>query len=222
MCEAGSNDPDIAPMLRLLLEIAPGFGALSPIQQFQVFILRQFLPMLLLLPVMGAMSIATYSIIGEKTSRSLEALLATPTLTGELLLAKALAATIPSVLATWVVGVVQAILVRVWAGPDVSQFALDAAAWVMLLLLTPLVAFLALGLGVIVSSRSTDPRSAQQVAVILVLPIISLIIGQSTGLFLLGLLPVLLGAVVLLILDVIVLWLGIRLFQRETILTRWK
>ena len=220
--ESAFNDPDIATATRLLQQMAPDFAALGPLQQFQVFMLRQFLPMFLLLPVMGAMSIATYSIIGEKTSRSLEAVLATPTTTRDLLLAKSLAATIPSVLGTWAVFGLQALLVRLWAGPVVSAFALDTATWTLILLITPLIAFLALGFGVIVSSRANDPRSAQQVAVILILPLIGLIVGQSAGLFLLGSGAVLVAALVLLVLDILVLLAGVRLFERERILTRWK
>lgn len=217
-----SSDPDVALMSNLLLEVMPGFANLTPIQQFQVYVLRQMLPLFLLLPILGAMSIATYSIIGEKTSRSLEALLATPTSTRDILLGKALASTVPSVLGAWAFFGLLVVVVRLLGGPEVLTYAFDMAAWALILLISPVVAFLALGLGVIVSSRSTDPRSAQQIASILVLPIVGLIIGQSTGLFLLGLGPVLVAAVVLLILDLIVLRLGIRLFQREHILTRWK
>ena len=220
--EAMTADPDTGPMLSLLAGALPGFEALGSVEQFQVFALRQFLPLFLLLPIMGAMSIATYSIIGEKTSRSLEAVLATSTTTRDLLLAKSLAATIPAVLGTWAVFGLQALLVRLWAGPTVAAFALDSATWTLILVITPLIAFLALGLGVIVSSRANDPRSAQQVAVILILPLIGLIVGQSAGLFLLGIGAVLVAALVLLVLDVIALLAGVRLFERERILTRWK
>ena len=222
MGPAAFNDPDIATATGLLQQAAPSFTALSPLEQFQVFILRQFLPMFLLLPVMGAMSIATYSIIGEKTSRSLEAVLATPTTTRDLLLAKSLAATIPAVLGTWAVFGVQALLVRLWAGPTVAGFALDTATWTLILVITPLIAFLALGLGVIVSSRATDPRSAQQVGVVVILPIIGLMVGQSVGVFVLGLPYVLMAAIVLAVLDGLVVVVGARIFQRETILTRWR
>jgi len=53
----------------------PAFAGLAPLAQFQVFLLRQFVGLFLLAPVMGAISVATYSIIGEKTTRSIEALL---------------------------------------------------------------------------------------------------------------------------------------------------
>jgi ABC-2 type transport system permease protein len=216
------NDPDMQPLQEVLTQAFPEFAELEPVQQFQVFMLRQFPVLFLLAPIMGAMSVATYSIIGEKTTRSLEALLATPIRTSELLLAKSLAAAVPPVAATWVAFGIWALLVRLLGGPVVAGYALNASTWTMMLLIMPLVALLALGLSVIVSSRANDPRSAQQVAVILVLPIVALLAGQLSGLFLLGLPAVLIGAAVLLVVDALVLQAGVRLFNREAILTRWK
>ncbi|HBY93929.1 MAG: ABC transporter permease subunit [Ardenticatenaceae bacterium] len=216
------NDPDMGKMLSLLTEAFPGFGNLQPVQQFQVFMLRQFLILFLILPVMGAMSIATYSIIGEKTSRSLEALLATPITTTELLLGKSLAAAGPSVIATWAAFGLFALLTRLLSGPTVTAYIFDAPAWATILLITPLAAVFALGLGVVISSRVNDPRSAQQVGGVLVLPLVAVMIAQSAGFFLLGIPFVLIGALALLLLDLVVLGLGISIFNREQILTRWR
>ncbi|MFN8496653.1 MAG: ABC transporter permease [Anaerolineae bacterium] len=195
---------------------------MTPLQQAQVFLLRQFLPLFLVLPVMAAISIATYSIIGEKTSRSLEAVLATPISTEELLLGKALASTIPAVLGTWLIFLVYAIIVTWRAGATVARYVLDPATLTMIVLITPLVALLALGLGVIVSSRVSDPRSAQQVGVIIILPIVGIMVAQSVGVFLLGLPFVLMAAIILAVLDGLVFVVGVRVFQRESILTRWR
>lgn len=216
------SDPDLDRMLGLLTEAFPGFAGLEPVQQFQVFMLRQFLILFLILPIMGAMSIATYSIIGEKTSRSLEALLATPVTTAELLMGKSLAAAVPSVIATWAAFGLFALLVRLLSDAAVAGYVFDAAAWSTILLITPLAAVFALGLGVIISSRVNDPRSAQQVGGVLVLPLVAVMIAQSAGFFLLGVPFVLIGALALLLLDLVVLGLGISIFNREQILTRWR
>ncbi len=204
------------------LQLMPNLAGLPPLQQAQVFLLRQFLPLFLVLPVMSAISIATYSIIGEKTNRSLEAVLATPITTEQLLFGKSLASTVPAVLGTWLIFLIYAVIVIWRAGAAVARYVLDPATLTMIVLITPLVALLALGLGVLVSSRVTDPRSAQQVGVIVILPIIALMIGQSIGLFILGLPYVFMAAIVLAILDGLVFVIGVRIFQRETILTRWR
>jgi ABC-2 type transport system permease protein len=67
---------------------------------FQVYIVSQFLILFMLVPLIIPVNIAAYSIVGEKTTRSLEPLLATPITTTELLIGKNLAAVIPAVLAT--------------------------------------------------------------------------------------------------------------------------
>ena len=204
------------------LQLMPTLADLAPLQQAQVFLLRQFLPLFLVLPVMAAISIATYSIIGEKTNRSLEAVLATPITTEQLLFGKSLAATLPAVLGTWLIFLIYAVVVIWRAGATVASYVLDPATLTMMIVITPLVALLALGLGVIVSARVTDPRSAQQVGVVVILPIIGLMVGQSVGVFVLGLPYVLMAAIVLAVLDGLVVVVGARIFQRETILTRWR
>jgi ABC-2 type transport system permease protein len=215
-------DPDIEDVVGLLMETFPNFANLTAIEQFQVYMLRQFLALFLLSPIIGSMSIATYSIIGEKTTRSLEALLASPIRTDELLLAKSLAAAIPPIVVTWLMFLLFAAIILVLGGWNVFIYTMDSAAWGMMLLIAPLVALLGLGIGVIVSSRANDPRTAQQVGGLVVLPIVALVVGQSAGIFLLGLPLVLIAAVVLFLIDLALLGIGVSLFNRESILTKWK
>ncbi|MCX6034730.1 MAG: ABC transporter permease subunit, partial [Chloroflexi bacterium] len=63
---------------------------------FQVFLVSEFMMLFMLVPVAIPVTIAAYSIVGEKTTRSLEPLLATPITTVELLIGKCLAAVIPA------------------------------------------------------------------------------------------------------------------------------
>ncbi len=70
----------------------PALSALSPRAAVQVFVFQQFLTLVLLVPVSGAMSLAAYSVIGERQGRTLEPLLATPMTSVEFLLAKVAAA----------------------------------------------------------------------------------------------------------------------------------
>mgnify|MGYP006969500253 FL=1 len=89
-------------------------------------------------------------------------------------------------------------------------------------LVGPLLAVLAVCAAMMISSRVSDPRTAEQLSGAVMLPIILLVMGQSFGLFLLSSELVLLTAVVLIILDAILFYLTVKMFQRETILTRWK
>ncbi len=71
----------------------PNWPVRSPSSKFLVFFL--------LMPAYIPLSIATFSIIGEKQARTLERVLATPIRTGELLAGKAIAAL---VLGSWPAG----------------------------------------------------------------------------------------------------------------------
>ncbi len=76
-------------------------GTLSGGDCFQVYMVSQFMLMFMILPLAIPVTISAYSIVGEKTTRSLEPLLATPITTAELLTGKSLAAAIPAILATY-------------------------------------------------------------------------------------------------------------------------
>ena len=69
---------------------------LSPDGRVQLFLFQQFLLLFLLTPTTGAMALAAHAVVGEKQARTLEPLLATPITTFELLLAKVLGALVPT------------------------------------------------------------------------------------------------------------------------------
>ena len=98
-----------------------------------------------------------------------------------------------------------------------------AVHWLLaILIVAPLLTVLASCVAVIVSSRVSDPRVAEQLASVVILPLILLVIGQAVGLILIDRQVMVLLAVAVLVLDVGLVYLAVRLFQRETILTRWK
>ena len=72
------------------------------------------------------------------------------------------------------------------------------------------------------SSRASDPRSAQQIAVLLVLPIAFMLVGQIAGTFFLTIGMLLAVCFVMIAAWVLLILLSVALFERETILTRWK
>ena len=67
----------------------------------QVYLINQFLLLYMIMPMSIPIAIAAYSVVGEKTTRSLEPLLATPITIVELMLGKGLAAVLPAIGATW-------------------------------------------------------------------------------------------------------------------------
>ena len=75
----------------------PEWAAFTPAELAGAFAVQQFLAFFLLMPAYIPLSIATFSIIGEKQARTLEPVLATPIRTVELLAGKAIAALVPGV-----------------------------------------------------------------------------------------------------------------------------
>jgi ABC-2 type transport system permease protein len=200
----------------------PSMRALDPEGAVQAWIFQQFLVLLVLTPVAGSMSVAAYSVIGEKQARTLEPLLATPITTFELLSAKVLGSLVPALILTAGCFAVYLVGVVLLARPGVFMALLTPRSLVVVFLLAPLAALAALQLAVCVSSRVNDARSAQQIGALIILPIAGLLVAQLTGSVLLTARVILGIAVVLSAVNIGLILLGVALFDRESILTRWK
>lgn len=190
---------------------------------FQVYIVSQFMLLFMLVPLIIPVNIASYSIVGEKTTRSLEPLLATPITTAELLVGKNLAAVIPAVGATLAAFLIFATGAGLISGSSQVTSALLDPMWLLAVLLVgPLLAVLSVNFAIMVSSRVNDPRVAEQLSVVVIVPILGLFFGQVSGLLIFNNQIVLIMALVLVVIDFFMVQVAVRLFQRENILTRWK
>ena len=168
------------------------------------------------------MSLAAYSVIGEKQARTLEPLLATPITTFELLAGKVLGSLLPALVLTVVSFGTYIVLVALLARERVFTVLLTPRSLAVVFVLGPLAALAALQLAVCVSSRVNDARSAQQIGALIILPISGLLIAQLTGSVLLTVPVILFIGLVLAGLNAGLMLIGIALFDRESILTRWK
>jgi ABC-type Na+ efflux pump permease subunit len=167
-------------------------------------------------------AIAAYGIVGEKVEKSLEPLLSTPTTDGEILLGKALAAFVPTILAIWAGSLLfQGLIDWVTRGALGYLYYPNWEMVAILFVLTPLVCLYAIEFCVLVSSRVTDARSAQQYGGVTFAPLILVYVAGEIGfsldtanlLYISGIFAVLVLALFL---------VSRRIFHREEILTRWK
>ena len=200
----------------------PEVSLLTTGEQFQVLLLSQFSFYMLLIPVMISVSVATFSIVDEKLSGSLEALLATPVKTWELLLGKALAGALPSLAATWVCSGIFILAVMAIGWGYLLEMVTTPVWFISLFLFTPAVTVLSFLLGVIGSSRAKDSKSAQNLVVLVVLPVLGLIVLQITGVLWFSTIPAILLALGIFAVDLIVLRIAVTLFQRESIVIKWR
>jgi ABC-2 type transport system permease protein len=210
---------------RIALEMyrtQPATRSLDPEGAIQAMIFQQFLILLVLTPVAGAMSVAAYAVVGEKQARTLEPLLATPVTTFELLAAKVLGALVPGILLVTVCFVLYVGGVMAFAHPGVYRTLFFPRALLTMFLLGPLAALAALQMAVCVSSRVNDARSAQQIGALVILPISALLVAEFTNNLQLTSRVILLISAGLAALNLALIAIAIRLFDRESILTRWK
>ncbi len=198
-------------------------GGLTGAACSQVFVIYQFMMLFMMLPLAIPVAISAYSIVGEKTTHCLEPLLATPITTIELIVGKGLAAAIPAIAATWAGFVIFAIGARFIVGdPAVYGRLLDPMWLIAILVVGPLMAVAAVNISIMVSSRVSDPRTAEQVSMVVIVPVLGIFLGQMAGLLILNANSILIMAAVAALIDAGLVYLAAGLFQREAILTRWK
>jgi ABC-2 type transport system permease protein len=172
-----------------------------------------------LLPV----GIASYSLIGEKVQKSLEPLLATPTTDEEILAGKSIAAFLPAIGINFVGAVIFTTLVDLFTYNTLKS--LYYPNWdivIIIFLLGPLSSLLSIGYNILVSSRSNDVRTAQQLGALIILPLGAIYLLSEIKVLELTTNNLLIMAAVLAVIDLIVFFLAKATFQREEILTKWK
>ncbi len=217
----GEGLGDDADLVRVSRAVG-GPGDLGSEGRIQLFFFQQFLLLFVVMPLTGAMALAAHSVVGEKQARTLEPLLATPVSTWELLVAKVLGALLPT-LAVSAAGLVAYFsLIGALAESGVAAAMLDARAVVLVVLVGPASALVSLQAALLVSSRANDARTAQQFGVLIILPLTALLVAQFTGAVWLSA-----GALTLVGVGLLALWgvlalVSVLVFDRETILTRWR
>ena len=216
--EVNDIDPD---QLGQVEQYIGQFPDLDPKLAAQGFIVMNFLAYFLLIPAMVPMAIATQSVIGEKAARSLEPQLATPMEVSELLIGKAVSSAVPAVLATWGVFLLYGLVNGAVADPRLTNLIFNDVWTVAMLTLVPLICLLSVMLGIIVSARVNDARTAQQLGSFIVIPIIAIAIaGFFSGQATFTMEQVIIGDLVVAILIGAAVALGSWVFDREQILTR--
>jgi ABC-2 type transport system permease protein len=174
---------------------------------------------MLVIPVAVPAVLSAYSVVGEREQGTLEPVLATPIRREEFLIAKALAAFVPTlVIACNLFGIFLA-AAALFAHPVIASAIYAGTHVLVQLLLTPLLAGWAIWVGIAVCARSADVQAAQQLGMLGSLPplvivdLMSLnVITESTALAL-GL------AAALLVFDLLAWRVVATMFVRERLVT---
>jgi ABC-2 type transport system permease protein len=198
-------------------------GSQSESEKYLILIINSLLMFFVLIPAIIPTVIASYSFVGEKLNKSLEPLLATPTTDTELLAGKTLAIFIPSVLVTWISLLPAVIIVDFVTHPILGYYILPNMIWILgVFLVAPLFCILSVLVNVIISARVSDVRTSQQIGSIVVLPAIAFFIVALAGVVVLNDIYMLIFGASILVIDLVVFYISLHMFQREEILVKWK
>jgi len=121
---------------------------------------------MLVIPVTMPSVVCAYSVVGEREQGTLEPVLTTPIRREEFLIAKALAAFVPTLVIAYAVFGIFLAVAELFAHPVIVSAIYAGPHVLVQLLFTPLLAGWAIWVGIAVSTRSTDVRVAQQLSVL--------------------------------------------------------
>lgn len=177
---------------------------------------------LLAIPVLVPAALAAYSVVGERLQGTLEPMLSTPIRREELLLGKALAAFVPAVGISYGVFGVFIGIVEIFAHPGVAAALVQGPLVIAQLVFTPLLAAWSIWVGIAISARSRDPRTAAQLAILASLPAVALTSLTAFNVIPATLRVAVLFAVALAVLDRFGWRVTSALFDREKLVTSAK
>jgi ABC-type Na+ efflux pump permease subunit len=200
-------------------QLAAPIEALPPQEQMLTLVLGYLLaPLFLIVPLMVSAVIAADAFAGEKERRTMETLLHLPVADRDLFIAKLLTGFLPALAVSWIGFAVYAVVANAVSWSIIDGLIVPNRLWlVMIFWVAPAVAALGLGVMVRVSARTRTTQEANQLGGAVILPLIFLAVGQSTGLLLVDL-PVAfaIGAVVWL-LAIVLVARGASRFTRDSI-----
>jgi ABC-2 type transport system permease protein len=184
--------------------------------------LTDWFGMFLVMPIFVPILISSQAVAGEKERRTIEPLLASPVTALELVVGKSLASLVPAVIISWVAFGVLCAGVDLVTVSFIRQALLPNGMWLFGVgVIAPLFAFFGNGIAVVISARVAEARLAQQISGVCVLPVVGLVGLQIAGVLQAGARYYALQGAVVLVLDVALLWLAVRLFDRERLISKW-
>jgi len=174
---------------------------------------------MLVIPVTMPSVVSAYSVVGEREQGTLEPVLTTPIRREEFLIAKALAAFIPTVVIAYAVFGVFLAAAALFAHPVIVSAIYAGTHVLVQLLFTPLLAGWAIWVGIAVSARSTDVRAAQQLSMLASLPPLVIVALIALNVITVSTTVALSLAAALLAFDLLAWRVVAAMFDRERLLT---
>jgi ABC-type Na+ efflux pump permease subunit len=215
----GNFDSEFGLFMDLLPPVTSDWDLLS--EKAQIMVIASIFGQLFLLmvPVMIASFVSADTIVGEKERDTIEGLLSLPLTDSEILSAKIGSTLLPVMIMTWLLSGVYAFIVDIITYPELDRLLLPDLRFILLMIIfTPLLGFGTNIFVVMISSRVSSTRDAQQLTGFFVLPAIFLIGGQLIIIFI-SIWLILIGIIILGLFDILAYKLAISLFNREKLMS---
>lgn len=219
----GPSNPDLDRILGTMPgDLARPILELPANEQLIVLVNGYLLaPLFLIVPLMVSAVLAADAFAGEKERKTLESLLHLPVEDRELFYAKLLTAFIPAIAVSWIGFACFCLVANGVAWPVMHRVFVPTRLWlVMIFWVAPAVATFGLAVMVRISARAKTSQEANQLGGAVILPLIFIAVGQSSGLLLV---PLPVAAIIGGLIWLIALWLvrgGAKRFTRDQLAAR--
>ena len=181
--------PDAASDFQKILDMLPADnGARSQQQRIFGLILNNIMPVFfLMIPIMASSVMAASSFVGEKEKHTLETLLYSPLSLKQMFQAKILAGFSVGMMVSYISFAAMMLVLELEVFLLTGKAILPSSSWLaIMLLIAPAISIIAIAVTVRSSAKAQTIEEAQQRAVFLVFPILALLIGPFTGIFLIS------------------------------------
>jgi uncharacterized membrane protein SpoIIM required for sporulation/ABC-type transport system involved in multi-copper enzyme maturation permease subunit len=166
-------------------------------------------------PISFSLVIALESFVGERERRSIEPLLSMPVSDGELYVGKLLSSMMLPLLASYLgIGIYFTGLILA------SEYVISAEPLILILVLTTMEALVMVAGAVVLSSQTTSVRAANLLASFVIIPVALLLQVEAMLLFWHHYEVLWIIVVALVVVDLILIRTGMRIFNREELLSR--
>jgi len=124
-------------------------------------------------------ALAAYSVVGEREQGTLEPVLITPIRREEFIVGKALAVLVPTLAIAYLIFGIFLGIAAILAQPGVASAVFEGSRLLVHLLFTPLLAGWSIWVGIAISARSVDVRTAQRLGTLASLPPLAIVALMS-------------------------------------------
>lgn len=186
------------------------------------YMMATILPMFLVIPLMVSSMLGAHSFVSEKTNKTLESLLATPITDRELFAGKILSILTPTLIMTYIGFIVSMIITNILVYSILQIIYVPSITWLIgLVIIMPLISFMSINFTILISSRVSDQRTAQQLTGLIVLPLVGLMVLNIMGVVMINVESMMTMTAILALITYALYKASVKIFNREEILTKW-